>query len=302
MAAKPLASVAAADVRSLMDAATSDPKGIPGAVLYVVNKEGKPIFTHASGRRGVETTKPMDLDTVFWIASCTKMIAGIACMQMVEKGQLRLDDADQVEEVCPELKAIKILKGNDANGKPILVEKKNRITLRMLLTHTAGFGYSFFNNELKAFGNPIGLDELCGLHRDIYASPLVFEPGTAWQYGIGIDWAGEMVMRVSGLSLNDYMHQHIFKPLGLENISMYPTDDMKANLAHMHARQQDGTLVERDHMLRLPLIIAEEHKNQVFNSGGAGCFARPSDYARTSPLPFPSPFPRLPSFPRKSTY
>lgn len=102
----------------------------------VVNKDGDTIFSHASGKTGSEQNTPTTLDSVFWIASCTKMIGGIACMQLVEQGKLRLDDADQAEKLCPELAAVKIIKGYDENDKPILVEKKNRITLRMLLSHT----------------------------------------------------------------------------------------------------------------------------------------------------------------------
>jgi CubicO group peptidase (beta-lactamase class C family) len=78
----------------------------------------------------------MTLDNIFWIASCTKMIGGIAAMQLVEQGKLTLDDADLAEKLAPELKRAKILKGFGEDGKPILVEKKNRITLRMLLSHT----------------------------------------------------------------------------------------------------------------------------------------------------------------------
>jgi CubicO group peptidase (beta-lactamase class C family) len=78
----------------------------------------------------------MTLESVFWIASCTKMVAGIACMQLVEQGKLSLDDAKSVGEIAPELKRVKVLKGFDKNGKPILEDKKTEITLRMLLTHT----------------------------------------------------------------------------------------------------------------------------------------------------------------------
>jgi CubicO group peptidase (beta-lactamase class C family) len=97
------------------------------------------LISYASGKIGVDTNEPMQLDTVFWIASCTKLITGIACMQLVEQGKLSLDDADQAETLCPQLKAAKVLKGFDENDKPILVPKKTGITLRMLLTHTGMF-------------------------------------------------------------------------------------------------------------------------------------------------------------------
>ena len=134
-----LSESAIASIAKSIDDVTSDPHKIPGAVLIVVGKDGKPIFAHASGKRGIDTEEPMTLDTTFWIASCTKMIGAIAAMQLVEQGKLALDDADMVEKMLPELRDVKILKSISADGKPELVEKKNRITLRMLLTHTGKF-------------------------------------------------------------------------------------------------------------------------------------------------------------------
>jgi CubicO group peptidase (beta-lactamase class C family) len=100
-------------------------------------------------------------------------------------------------------------------------------------------------------------------------------------YQIGIDWAGIVLERSTGMSLNNYLHQFIFAPLGLKNISMLPTPSMKQNLVHMSSRAPDGQLSQRDHLLRYPLIVetAEEKKN-CFNSGGAGCFAKPQEYCR----------------------
>jgi len=105
-------------------------------VFVAVNKDGQEIFSHASGKRGVSTNEPMSLESVFWIASCTKMVAGIACMQLIEQEQLHLDDAEEIGKICPELKKAKVLNGYDEEGKPILVEKDKDITLRMLLSHT----------------------------------------------------------------------------------------------------------------------------------------------------------------------
>ena len=119
-----------------MDDVTANAHRIPGCVAVVVDKDGKTLFSHASGKKGIDIKAPMTLDTVFWIASCTKMIAGIAAIQLVEQGRLALDDADLVERYCPELKTVRILKGIDENGKAETVAKKNRITLRMLLNHT----------------------------------------------------------------------------------------------------------------------------------------------------------------------
>ena len=134
-----LSEAATAEIRKTMDSATSDRNKVPGVVLAVVGKDGKPIFTHASGTRGIENDEPLTMDSIFWIASCTKMIAAIACMQLVEQGKLALDDPDIVEKLAPELKDVKILKTVDKNGKAEFVDRKNRITLKMLLTHTGNF-------------------------------------------------------------------------------------------------------------------------------------------------------------------
>lgn len=133
---KTLSESAAAAIRSAIDKATAEENQIPGFVTVVVGKDGKRIFSHASGTRGMGMTEPMTLDTIFYFASCTKLISLIATLQLVEQGKLALDDADQVEEICPELKTIRILEKVDESGKGYFVDKKNRITLRMLLTHT----------------------------------------------------------------------------------------------------------------------------------------------------------------------
>lgn len=112
--------------------------------------------------------------------------------------------------------------------------------------------------------------------------PLVFQPGEGWEYGVNIDFAGLALERATGSSLNDYCHNNIFKPLGLKNISMFPTAEMKTQLAYMNHRNKDGSLIARDHLLRKPLVVESTEKKNVLNSAGAGCFAKPSDYARTS--------------------
>jgi CubicO group peptidase (beta-lactamase class C family) len=133
-----MATLSAATVQVLeqiTDAACADTeKGLAGATAVVVGKDGKELFSRAAGKRGVGSTEAMTLDSVYWIASCTKMICGLACMQLVEKGTLALDDSELVDKHCPELKAVKVLQDDGT-----LVERKRGITLRMLLTHTCAY-------------------------------------------------------------------------------------------------------------------------------------------------------------------
>jgi CubicO group peptidase (beta-lactamase class C family) len=122
-------------LKSRIDSACKDlDNGIPGVAVSVVGKDGKLMFSHVAGQRGRGSPEPMSIESVFWIASCTKLITGISCMQLVEQGRLSLDDAKQIENICPELKDIKVLQ---EDGK--LVDKKRGITLRMLLSHTGEY-------------------------------------------------------------------------------------------------------------------------------------------------------------------
>lgn len=168
-------------LQDIVDNACADQKsGIPGATVVVVGRDGSELFAHSAGKRGVASKDDMHLDNIFWIASCTKMLVGVACMQLVEQGILALDDGPQIERLCPELKSLKVLRPDGT-----LEEKKRAITLRMLLSHTAGFAYTFFNERLRDWSFPVGVDEFSGRFEDIMV-PLVFQPGESWEYGVCI--------------------------------------------------------------------------------------------------------------------
>ncbi|ETS77279.1 hypothetical protein PFICI_11153 [Pestalotiopsis fici W106-1] len=271
-------------IQKNLDGVTGDAAtGIPGLVFVAVGKDGQQIAAVSSGKKGIAHDAPMDLDTVFWLASCTKLLAAIACMQAVEEGAVKLDDAEFVYQHCPELQKVQVI-GDDGKLHP----KKTDITLRMLLSHTSGFAYEFFNTKLRDFGRPIGYDVFHGDERDILRMPLVHEPGTTWEYGVGIDWAGLVLERATGTRLNDWIQTRIMQPLGLSGINMFPTDDMKRDLAYMHQKwpgssssQSSAGAEERDHMYREPLLAeTEADKARLLHSGGAGAFGRPRDYVQ----------------------
>ncbi|CAK3884454.1 Hypothetical predicted protein [Lecanosticta acicola] len=266
-------------VQKSLDSVTSDQTtGVAGLVFVAVDKQGQQIAASASGKKGLGANRsPMDLDTVFWIASCTKLLATMACMQAVEQGILSLDDHKQVYKLCPELEKVQVLKDDGT-----LEDKKADITLRMLLTHTSGFGYEFFNPKLRDYGRPVGFDMFHADIKDVLRMPLVNQPGSAWEYGIGIDWAGIVLQRATGVGLNDWIQKNIMQPLGLKNVNMFPTAEMKKNLAYMHQRWPgSGQAEERDHIYREPIIAETEHeKKHIFHSGGAGAYALPTEYVQ----------------------
>lgn len=117
---------------------------------------------------------------------------------------------------------------------------------------------------------------------EVLKMPLVNQPGSRWEYGVNIDWAGIAVERLTGKSLNDYMQENIFQPLGLKTTNMFPTKEMKQNLASMHQRWPGSqTAVERDHVYRRPIVAdGKEEQSRILNSGGAGLFSRPLEYVQ----------------------
>lgn len=175
----PFSSSTITRLQGIVDGVCADQKtGIPGTTVVIVGKDGKELFAHSSGSRGVASKDPMLLENIFWIASCTKLLTGIACMQLVQQGILKLDDGEQLKRLCPELGDVKVLRPDGS-----LEEKKKAITLRMLLTHTAGFGYTFFNERLRDWAFPAGVDEFSGRFEDM-KTPLLFQPGEGWEYGV----------------------------------------------------------------------------------------------------------------------
>ncbi|KAL7935916.1 beta-lactamase/transpeptidase-like protein [Trichoderma chlorosporum] len=275
----PLSAQTLQKLQDTVNKACNDPKNdIPGVTVVVIDRNGEELFAHSAGKRGLASNEPMTLESIFWIASCTKMLTGVACMQLVEQGALKLDDGDQLENVLPELKDVKVLREDGS-----LESKNKKITLRMLLSHTSRFGYTFFSERLRDWTFPAGADEFSGRMEDVTSLPLLFQPGEGWTYGTGIDWAGLAVERVSGLNLDAYLQKNVLQPLGIKDMSMLPNKDMQSRLAYMHSRGVDGKLRPRDHVLQTPLVINPDNESEtrlLFNSGGAGMFSKPQEYCK----------------------
>lgn len=175
----PISAAATQKVQAALDAGTKG-TGVPGMMFVAVDKNGEYLTKQGSGQHGVIQSQPVDEESVFWIASCTKMVTALACMQLVEQGKLALDDSKLVYDLLPEVKAKDQVLVAHNQWEP----RKNDITLRMLLNHTAGFGYSFFNEKIRDYGRPTGFAEFDGDFKDIRDIPLVNQPGSRWEYGV----------------------------------------------------------------------------------------------------------------------
>ncbi|SDD78002.1 serine hydrolase domain-containing protein [Rhodospira trueperi] len=233
------------DLTSALDAiltrATSGPghESVPGVVAMVTDRT-ETIYKGASGVRSLADAVPMTPDTVFALFSTTKAIAGTAVLQCVEEGLLDLDAPART--YVPEIAALQVLEGFDATGAPILRAPRTDITTRMLMLHTAGFGYDFFNESYARLATEHGQPSVITGTKAALMTPLLFDPGTRWEYGTNIDWAGQVVERLRGESLGSVLRKRVFEPLGMSDIAFTRDAAMKARTATMHARGSDGQL------------------------------------------------------------
>ena len=239
---------------------------VPGVVAMAATADGV-IYEGAFGRRTLPDGAAMTLDTVFWLASMTKAITSTAAILLVEQGRLALDRP--IADVLPELAAPQVLEGFDAAGEPRLRPARRPITLRHLITHTAGFVYDIWNADVARYMEKNGIPGIISCENAALLLPLVFDPGDKWDYGINIDWVGKAVERVSGQSLGDYFAEHIFAPLGAKDIGFKLTPNHRSRLVAMHARADDGTLAPID--FELP-------QEPEFQMGGGGLYGTAADY------------------------
>lgn len=241
---------------------------VPGVVAVVGDRNGT-LYETALGTRALGSGQPMTTDTVAWIASMTKAVTATAAMQLVERGKLDLDAP--AADVVPQLGETRVLDGFDGDGRPRTRPPKRPITLRHLLTHSAGFSYEIWSSDIQRYQQAEGLPGVTTCENAALLTPLLFDPGDRWEYGINIDWAGKMVEAVSGQRLGAFLGEHVFEPLGMSSTAFRISDDMRSRLAKLHQRGDDGSLVAID------LEIPQEPE---FEMGGGGLYSTAGDYLR----------------------
>src|SRR5579863_4081895 len=216
-----------------------DAKEIPGVVAMAANGK-ETIYQGAFGKRDLSKNDAMTADSVFWIASMTKAITAAAGMQLVEQGKLSLDTP--IGKLLPDLAAPQVLEGFDANGEPRLRPAKSPITLRQLMTHTAGFCYDLWNGDMATYLTKTGTPGVISCLNAALKTPITSDPGTRWEYGTNIDFVGKAVEAVSGKKLDAYLRDNMFAPLGMNDTAFKITDSMRTRLVAPHARGADGKL------------------------------------------------------------
>ncbi|MWB97833.1 serine hydrolase domain-containing protein [Agromyces seonyuensis] len=240
---------------------------VPGVAAAVTDRSGT-IYEGAFGSRVLGRPEAMTPDSVVWLASMTKAITAVAAMQLVERGRLHLDEAASV--MVPDLGAVQVLEGFDDEGMPRTRPPRRPVTLRHLLTHTAGFADEIWAADITRFRVARDVPPLISGLDAALATPLLFDPGDEWRYGIGIDWAGKMIEAASGQCLGHYLEEHVFGPIGMGSTAFRLTSDMRSRLAAVHQREAADVLA--------PQLEFEIPQDPEFEMGGGGLYSTARDY------------------------
>jgi methyl acetate hydrolase len=239
---------------------------IPCAVAMVATPE-KILYQGAFGTRDAASKTPVTIDSIFAIASMTKAVTSVAALQLVDQGKLTLDEP--VSRHIPEFAELQVFAGADASGKPILRPVRTPVTLRHLLTHTSGFAYAQWSKEMTEYEKLSGTTVPLGTVAPNV--PLIFEPGTRWQYGYSTDRTGKLVEAVSGLTLEQYFQRNILQPLAMQDTSFLLPPEKFDRWVSRYDRQPDGSLKQEPRQQPAP--------PKEFNGGG-GLYSTAGDYVK----------------------
>lgn len=243
----------------------SNPAFAPGVVFGVTNDK-ETVFLESSGVKSIDTKEPLGKDAIFSFFSCSKAITAVAVLQLVEKNLIDLDAP--ASKYLPLLGRVKLLKGYDENKKPIWDTPKTEITTRSLLTHTAGFSYTFFSQEYADVRAATG--DLCifDIRENLFDEAfLINEPGLKWHYGLNIDFAGKIVEAITGQSLGDYCKKNIFEPAELTSFTFEKPESQPVTL---HIRSGDDVVLNN----------FQADTSPVHHLGGSGIFGKVEDYLK----------------------
>lgn len=245
---------------------------IAGIAAIALDKSGNVLFKGSWGTTNLadENAPAFAENTPVIIWSCTKIITSVAALQLIEQGKIGLEDL--VGKHVPSMKNIQVLEGWQTNGEPICRPAKTEATIRHLMTHTSGFTYDFFDAKTlkwrEAHNQPPAAYHTGT--RDYYATPLSFDPGSQYEYGISTDWLGFVVEAVSGMPLNEYVTENITGPLGMLDTSPHPKTGQPYLV--MHHRGNDGSLMAN------PDLNLHAAKPEVYG-GGHYLYSTLNDYS-----------------------
>ena len=251
-----------------------DDKQVAGLVT-LLERHGKIVAFNAVGQKDVRTAESVQKDSIFRIYSMTKPLTGLAMMMLYEEGKWRIDDP--VARYIPEFAKMKVYTGKNEDGTPKLEDAKRSMTMRELMTHTAGLGYVLSANnpvdKMIIDGNVLNsAAPLKNMIDGLAKLPLLAQPGTRWSYSIGVDVQGYLVEKFSGMPFADFLRTRVFEPLGMKDTAFYLPKEKLSRLALVHNGSPNGLVVDENRPD--PTVVP------LGPSGGGGLFSTAMDYAR----------------------
>jgi len=253
---------------TILDRMVSDEPRVPGVAAIATDRQDN-IYEGAVGERVLGESVSMTTDTVCAVFSTTKALAGTVLLQLFEEGALDLDAP--AKRYVPELGQVQVLEGFDERREPLLRPPKRDITTRMLMLHTAGFGYDFFNEKYHRLSVEHNQPSMFTCRKEAMRTPLLFEPGTQWEYGSNMDWAGQVVEAITGKRLSEAMRERILDPLEMHDTAFTLTPAMRQRLARIHQREHDDSLKLSD------FALPEEPEVDM---AGHGLYSTAQDYVK----------------------
>ena len=240
-------------------------------------QDGREVYFGAAGMADRAAKRPMRRDTIAQIYSMTKPVTGVALMQLWEQGKFRLDDP--LARYLPEYADMRVYAGGDATGQPRYVPAERPITVRDILRHTAGFAYGAGPTPVHAAyvaADPLALGiPLAEASRRLATVPLLFHPGTRWEYSAAVDVQAALVEKLSGEPFAAYVNTHIFAPLKMTETAWRQPDDRLPRFAAMNVKK-DGKLVQQDATTARTLNFVDH----ALTPGGFGLASTLDDYQR----------------------
>ncbi|KAK2052319.1 beta-lactamase [Colletotrichum caudatum] len=209
---------------------------IPGVMLYAQDTSGNFQYSHIFGD-DLNTQKSLTADKILTLASVTKLFTTIAALQLVERGIISLDQ--DISKHVPALAEKAVLTGFTESGSPIEVPRKNPITLRHLLTHSAGNSYDFLSDATRDWQSFHRIKPVRGSTvEERFGYPLNYEPGEGWAYSSSLDWTGKLIENVTGKSLEEYMRENIWDPIGAASFT-FDIGTARPKMWGMNARDKN---------------------------------------------------------------
>ncbi|KAF9734004.1 hypothetical protein PMIN06_005165 [Paraphaeosphaeria minitans] len=266
---------------------------IAGCALLATNRDGSFTYAKSFGKAAPGGDKPFQLDTVAWTGcvygftcpSCTKLLASLAALYLASTNNLSLDDPDLLPKHIPELASKPILLPLGEDGTFHETPRTKPITLRHLLTHTSGLVYDFISLPSMAWAKANGKHPSRGSTvPERFDSPLAFEPGASWMYGPGIDYAGLLVERVSGRTLEEYLKTHILSRVGVKDMTFHLSQrpNLQERLAPFAYRAAGGLVAATPESPKHALTPwLTQDGNEVSGCfGGQGMFTSAEEYGK----------------------